>query len=117
MLGHRDDATLKRLLDKIGLNWLIDHGLALRSGLLPDTLIENKLLDVARGERDELALQRLKRELIGLASSYRSEDVTMAGQQIPLAPVGELADFLTARLEHLTGLAQQRLHARQRDLD
>ncbi len=105
------------LFDGAGEFWLIDHGLALAAGLTPSEVVNNVLLDLARHGRDELGLQRLKREIIGLTETYRREDAQAASAQIPLPHVGELVDFLVARLAHLTGLMRQRLRTRQQDLD
>lgn len=99
--------------------WLIDHGLALASGLAPDMPVNNLLLDLAlvRYSQDELALQRLKRNLIGLAETYRREDVQAVGERVPLFDVPELVDFLKTRLMHLTGLVRKKLPLRQQDID
>jgi len=97
--------------------WLIDHGLTLAPRLAPADAVNNLLLLLAQQGRDELALQRLKRELIGFAGTYRSEDARAAGAQIPLPQAAELVDFLTARLTHLTNLARHHLRTRQQDLD
>jgi hypothetical protein len=105
------------LFDGAGQFWLIDHGLALAQGLDPAASVNNQLLDLARHGRDELALQRLKRDLIGFAETYRREDVQAAGDRVPLLHAVELVDFLTVRLAHLTGFVRKRLHPRQQDID
>ncbi len=105
------------LFDGTAQFWLIDHGLALAATLAPADRVDNHMLELAREGRDEIALQRLKREMMERAATYGSGDVYEVGQTIPVPHIDELMDFLVQRLPHLTGLARKRLRTRQQDLD
>ncbi|MBK8754922.1 MAG: hypothetical protein IPL99_26300 [Candidatus Competibacteraceae bacterium] len=77
--------------------WLIDHGLALRVD--PATVTVNHLMTTAIAARtDELARQRLKREVTQIYASY-TDDLLLAAEQIIAT-----ADILNAAIPLNQGL-------------
>ncbi len=56
--------------------------------------------------------------MIALAGTYDPNEIQTVADQLPALPfVGDLVNFLVARLAHLSGIANLRLQTRQQDLD
>ncbi|CDH43792.1 hypothetical protein [Candidatus Contendibacter odensensis] len=103
--------------------WLIDHGLALRVD--PATVTVNHLMTTAIAARtDELARQRLKREVTQIYASY-TDDLLLAAEQIiatadilnAAIPLNQGLHFLRRRWLALNSMTALRIRTTQGDLD
>ena len=118
-IANSDRTARNLLFRETGDFVLIDHGEAIPSDALADTVVDNRLAKLAAPalsahERAE-AIRRVKR------SSSRFHDVDFGAIEVAsLAPawggqsmLKECCRFLVGRLDHLDGLIEQALGSRQ----
>lgn len=103
--------------------WLIDHGLALRCA--PGDTVKNQLMTIAIEIRtDELARQRLKREIFVLYQTYTEGLITAVNDAMRAVKVLQNAGneiercqwFLQQRLLSLSNMTALRIRTAQEDL-
>jgi len=104
--------------------WLIDHGLAMRGQ--PTDATDNHLMAIAVAARtNDLARQRLKREVLGYYRTYTEETAMEIGQALAsidalnpvMMEIENSVRFLRQRLLSLTAMTTLRIRTSQGDLD